>query len=430
MSSIQALIAREILDSRGNPTIEVEALLESGARGRGAVPSGASTGSREAHELRDGDKRRYLGKGVSKASEHVRGPIEEALLGMEASDQASIDRRLCALDGTDSKSKLGANATLGVSLAVARAAAEESGLPFWRYLGGAAARVLPVPLFNVINGGAHADNNLDVQEFMVAPVGAPTFREALRAGAEIYQHLKKLLLDRGLSTGVGDEGGFAPNLGSHREAFELLMASIERSGRRPGEDVVIAVDVAASEFERDGVYDMKGDARTGLSAADVIAMYRGWSSEFPLVSIEDGLGESDRSGWKALTQELGSKVQLVGDDLFVTNAGILAKGIDDGLANAVLIKVNQVGTLSETLATMRLAQRHGYACIVSHRSGETEDTALADLAVATNAGQVKTGAPCRGERTAKYNQLLRIEEELGPDAEYAGRSVLARRKRT
>ena len=424
MSAIRDIVAREVLDSRGNPTIEVEVFLDSGARGATIVPSGASTGSREALELRDGDPTRWMGKGVSRAVAHAIGPLADAVRGEEALDQATVDRLLCEADGTETKGALGANAILGISLAVAHAAADEVGLPLWRYLGGVNARVLPIPLFNVINGGAHADNNLDVQEFMIVPVGAPTFREALRAGAEIHHCLKALLLQRGLSTGVGDEGGFAPNLQSHREALELMVAAIEKSGRKPGKDVVLALDVAASEFWTDGKYDLAGEGRKGLSAADLIALYRSWREEFPLVSIEDGLGEGDWDGWAQLTRELGPKMQIVGDDVFVTNPKILAEGIAKGVANAILVKVNQIGTLTETLETVRLAQRSGYGVIISHRSGETEDTTIADLAVALNAGQIKSGAPTRGERTAKYNRLLRIEDELGDAAELAGAAAL------
>jgi len=421
---ISRVHAREVLDSRGLPTVEAEITLDSGARAAAIVPSGASTGTREALELRDGDESRFLGKGVGRAVANVRGAVSDALTGMDALDQAAIDARLNELDGTPSKTNLGANALLAASLACARAAAVDRDLPLWRYLGGSAACVLPVPLFNVINGGAHADNNLDVQEFMVAPVGAPTFREALRAGAEIYQNLKSLLRKRNLSTGVGDEGGFAPNLGSHREALELLMAAIEKSGRKPGEDVVLALDVAASEFYEDGRYALAGEKRSNLRAADLVAQYSEWRSEFPLVSIEDGLAEGDWDGWAELTRNLGATTQLVGDDIFVTNPTILREAIKKGVANAILIKVNQIGTLTETLETVALAHRNGYRTVTSHRSGETEDTTIADLAVATNSGQIKTGAPCRAERTAKYNRLLRIEEELGAAAEYAGRRVL------
>ena len=424
MSAIRELVAREVLDSRGFPTVEVEVFLASGATGSAIVPSGASTGSREALELRDGDAARYHGKGVLRAVEHVAGPLSDAVRGAEALDQPDVDARLIAADGTPYKSTMGANALLGVSLATARAAADEVGLPLWRYVGGTAARILPVPLLNVINGGVHADNNLDVQEFMIAPIGAPTFKEALRAGAEVYHSLKALLKSKGLSTAVGDEGGFAPNLESHREALELLVAAIERTGRRPGQDVALALDVAASELFADGSYALPGEGRKGLKSRDLIAQYREWTSEFPLVSIEDGLAESDWDGWQELTQALGATVQLVGDDVFVTNPAILAEGIRRGVANAVLVKVNQIGTLTETLQAVALAQRHGYRTVTSHRSGETEDSTIADLAVATSSGQIKTGAPCRSERTAKYNRLLRIEEELGDAAIYAGATIL------
>jgi enolase len=424
VSGIRDIVARELLDSRGNPTIEVEVFLDSGAHGAAIVPSGASTGSREALELRDGDPTRWLGKGVSGAVANAVGPLADAVRGEEALDQAALDRLLCDADGTEGKRTMGANAILGISLAVAHAAADEVGLPLWRYLGGVNACVLPVPMLNVINGGAHADNNLDVQEFMIVPVGAATFREALRAGAEIHHCLKSLLLKRGLSTGVGDEGGFAPNLQSHREALELLVAAIELSGRKPGKDVVLAIDAAATEFWSDGKYDLAGEGRKGLAAAELVALYRSWREEFPLVSIEDGLGEGDWEGWTHLTRELGPTMQVVGDDLFVTNPQVLAEGVARGVANAILVKVNQIGTLTETLETVRLAQRSGYGVVISHRSGETEDTTIADIAVAVNAGQIKTGAPTRGERTAKYNRLLRIEEELGDAAIYAGRTML------
>jgi enolase len=426
VSAIHDVIAREVIDSRGNPTVEVEVLLDSGAVGSAIVPSGASTGSREAVELRDGDDNRFLGKGVEQAVEHVRGTLRDALCGFDALDQAGVDGQLIELDGTENKGQLGANALLGFSLATAKAAADELGLPLWRHVGGMGARILPVPLLNVINGGAHADNNLDVQEFMIAPIGAPTFAEALRAGCEVYQHLKKILHDRGLSTAVGDEGGFAPNLKSHDAAFELLLTAIEASGRKPGEDIVLAIDAAASEFSREGVYDLLGEDKRGLSSADMIATYRDWAERYPLMSIEDGLGESDWEGWAQLTDDLGEKVQLVADDLFVTNPAIVAEGISRGIANSVLVKVNQIGTLSETLMTVEMAHRHLYTTVTSHRSGETEDTTIADLAVATNSGQIKTGAPCRGERTAKYNRLLRIEEELGDSGEYAGDMALGR----
>ena len=427
MSGIRDIVAREVLDSRGNPTIEVEVVLESGAHGSAIVPSGASTGSREAVELRDGDASRWLGKGVSRAVANAAGVLADAVRGQEALDQGTIDRILCDADGTDTKKNLGANAILGISLAVAHAAADEVGLPLWRYAGGVAARVLPVPLLNVINGGAHADNNLDVQEFMLVPHGATSFRDALRWGSEINLHLRKLLNARGLSTGVGDEGGCAPNLASHREALELLVAAIEKAGRKPGAEVSVAIDAAASEFGKDGRYDLPGEGKSGLAASDLVALYRSWREEFPLVSIEDGLAEGDWDGWARMTKDLGSSVQLVADDIFVTSPKILAEGISKGVANAVLVKVNQIGTLTETLDTVRLAQRHAYGVVISHRSGETEDTTIADLAVATNAGQIKAGAPTRGERTAKYNRLLRIEEELGDAAVYAGLAALSGR---
>lgn len=423
MSGIAAVRAREILDSRGNPTIEVDVALESGARGRAAVPSGASTGTREALELRDGDKKRYLGKGVSKAVANVRAVLAPSLLGRDAADQVGIDRRMIALDGTPNKGKLGANAILGVSLAVAKAAAAEAGLPLYRYLGGASAHELPVPLMNVINGGAHADNNLDLQEFMIVPVGAPTFAEALRMAAEVFHTLKALLKKRGLSTAVGDEGGFAPNLGSNEEALALIVQAIEAAGYKPGQDVALALDPAASEFYENGRYVMKGEAQAQRSSEDMIKYYEGLLNRYPVVSIEDGLGEQDWKGWKALTERLGQRVQLVGDDIFVTNPEIFAKGIAEGLGNSILIKLNQIGTLTETLETIEMAKRAGYTVVVSHRSGETEDVTIADLAVGLNAGQIKTGSLSRTDRTAKYNQLLRIEEELEGAARYRGRAV-------
>lgn len=423
MSAIAAVRAREILDSRGNPTIEVDVALESGARGRAAVPSGASTGTREALELRDGDKKRYLGKGVSKAVANVRAVLAPSLLGRDAADQVGIDRRMIALDGTPNKGKLGANAILGVSLAVAKAAAAEAGLPLYRYLGGASAHELPVPLMNVINGGAHADNNLDLQEFMIVPVGAPTFAEALRMAAEVFHTLKALLKKRGLSTAVGDEGGFAPNLGSNEEALALIVQAIEAAGYKPGQDVALALDPAASEFYENGRYVMKGEAQAQRSSEDMIKYYEGLLNRYPIVSIEDGLGEQDWKGWKALTERLGQRVQLVGDDIFVTNPEIFAKGIAEGLGNSILIKLNQIGTLTETLETIEMAKRAGYTVVVSHRSGETEDVTIADLAVGLNAGQIKTGSLSRTDRTAKYNQLLRIEEELEGAARYRGRAV-------
>jgi enolase len=421
MSEIEQLIGREILDSRGNPTVEVEVLLASGATGRAAVPSGASTGSHEAVELRDGGSR-YGGKGVRDAVGHVNGEIASAVEGLEGLDQRALDSTLVHLDGTPNKGRLGANALLGVSLAVARAAAEEAGLPLFRYVGGAAAHVLPVPMMNVINGGAHADNNVDLQEFMIVPVGAASFAEALEWGAETYHRLKSVLLQRGLSTAVGDEGGFAPNLPSNEEAVRVLVEAIEGAGRVPGEEVAIAIDAAASEFYRDGGYQLAGENRV-LGAEDFTSYLADLCARYPVISIEDGMAEDDWSGWAALTAELGDRIQLVGDDIFVTNEDRLVRGIDAHVANAILIKVNQIGTLSETLDTMARAARASYASVMSHRSGETEDTTISDLAVATNCGQIKTGAPARSDRVAKYNQLLRIEGELGDTARYAGRAV-------
>ena len=423
MSRIAEIRAREILDSRGNPTVEVDVALESGARGRAAVPSGASTGTREALELRDGDKKRYLGKGVSKAVANVRTVLAPSLLGRDAADQVGIDRRMIALDGTPNKGTLGANAILGVSLAVAKAAAAEAGLPLYRYLGGASAHELPVPLMNVINGGAHADNNLDLQEFMIVPVGAPTFAEALRMAAEVFHALKALLKKKSLNTAVGDEGGFAPNLGTNEEALALIVQAIEAAGYEPGRDMALALDAAASEFYENGRYVMKGEAQAQRSSEDMIKYYEGLLSRYPIVSIEDGLGEQDWKGWKALTERLGQRVQLVGDDIFVTNPEIFAKGIAEGLGNSILIKLNQIGTLTETLETIEMAKRAGYTAVVSHRSGETEDVTIADLAVGLNAGQIKTGSLSRTDRTAKYNQLLRIEEDLEGAARYRGRAV-------
>ncbi|HRC85314.1 MAG TPA: phosphopyruvate hydratase [Thermoanaerobaculia bacterium] len=433
MFAIEELHAREILDSRGNPTLEVECLLEGGAIGTAGVPSGASTGSREALELRDGGSR-YLGKGVSKAVENVNKEIAPELEGVDSRDQAMIDRALIELDGTDNKGRLGANAILGVSLAIAKAAAEASGLELYAYLGGPAGTVLPVPLLNVLNGGAHADNSVDIQEFMLVPLGFPRFSEALRAGAEIYHSLKSVLKKRGLSTGVGDEGGFAPNLASNREALDLLMQAIDQAGYQPGTQVALALDVAASEFatETNGdhvTYSLSGEGRNGLSSEDLIALYRDWTASYPLVSIEDGLAENDWRGWKLLTDELGARVQLVGDDLFVTNPDILARGIEAGVANALLVKLNQIGTLTETLEAVDLARRNAYANIISHRSGETSDTTIADLAVGTRAGQIKTGAPCRSDRVAKYNRLLAIEEDLNGAASYAGATAFPRASR-
>ena len=421
MSAIFEVFARMILDSRGNPTVEVEVITEEGAVGRAAVPSGASTGEHEAVELRDGDASRWLGKGVERAVEHVNDEIAPHLIGLDVRDQRGIDRLLIDLDGTPNKGRLGANALLGCSLAVARAGAMVQDQPLWRHIGGLGAYTLPVPMMNVLNGGAHADNNVDIQEFMIAPVGFGTFAEALRCGAEIFHTLKKVLQGKGLATGVGDEGGFAPNLGSNEEALQLLVEAIEAAGYTPGEDVMLALDVAASEFHRDGAYHMGGEA---LSAEQMVEFYAGLCERYPLYSIEDGLDENDWDGWRLLTERLGGKVQLVGDDLFVTNTERLQRGIDDGAGNAILIKVNQIGTLSETLDAIRLAAGKDMGVVISHRSGETEDTFIADLAVATNAGQIKTGAPCRSERVAKYNQLLRIEHELDDVAVFAGRGIL------
>jgi len=424
VSQIESVHARQILDSRGNPTVEVEMVLRSGAHGRAAVPSGASTGEFEATELRDGGDA-YLGKGVTRAVANVNGEIAEAIAGRDALDQAGLDRTLIQLDGTPNKSRLGANAILGVSLAAARAAAAEERQPLWRYLGGESARVLPVPMMNVVNGGAHADNSVDFQEFMVVPVGASTFRDCLRMGAETFHHLKKLLHDRGLGGGVGDEGGFAPNLESNEAALEVLTAGIEAAGYRPGEDLVIALDPATSEVFKDGAYVLEHEGRT-LSSDEMAGYWAGLSDRYPILSIEDGMDEEDWDGWKILTERIGDRVQLVGDDLFVTNTERLNRGIDTGVANSILIKVNQIGTLTETLAAIDMARDAGYTAVMSHRSGETEDTTIADLAVATGCGQIKTGAPSRSDRVAKYNQLLRIEEALGDDAEFPGRSVFRR----
>ncbi|HKX46084.1 MAG TPA: phosphopyruvate hydratase [Planctomycetota bacterium] len=414
MSEIATIHGREVLDSRGNPTVEVEVTLESGAFGRAAVPSGASTGVHEAHELRD-EEGRYGGKGVLKAVESVNTELARHLVGYEAVDQSAVDRAMIELDGTPNKARLGANALLGVSLACAKAAADECGLPLYRYLGGAAATVLPVPMMNILNGGAHADNNVDLQEFMVMPFGATRFREGLRMGTEVFHSLKRVCKERGLSTAVGDEGGFAPNLRSNEEAIELILEAAERLGLQPGRDVRIAIDAASAEFLKDGRYHVDGRPHT---AEALVELYAGWVERYPVFSLEDGLDQDDWDGWKVLTQRLGARVQLVGDDLFVTNATRLQQGIERGVANAVLVKVNQIGTLTETLETIGLAHRHGYRCVISHRSGETEDTTISDLAVATNAGQIKTGAPCRSDRVAKYNQLLRIEEDLGDAAAY------------
>jgi enolase len=421
VASIEEIGAREILDSRGNPTVEVEIRLDDGTFARAAVPSGASTGAFEASERRDGDQGRYLGKGVEKAVDAVIDEINPRLVGFDASEQRLIDAEMLALDGSANKENLGANAILGVSLAVAHAAAESAGLPLFRYVGGPNAHVLPVPMMNILNGGSHADTNVDIQEFMVAPIGAPTFREALRMGTEVYHALKKVLHDRGLSTGLGDEGGFAPNLESNRAALDVIMEAIRAAGYVPGKDVALALDVAASEFYEDGAYSFEGASK---SADEMAAYYAELVDAYPLVSIEDPLNEDDWDGWKAITVLLGEKVQLVGDDLFVTNPESLSRGIETGTANALLVKVNQIGTLTETLDAVTLAQTSGYRCMMSHRSGETEDVTIADLAVATNCGQIKTGAPARSERVAKYNQLLRIEEELGRTARYAGRSAL------
>ena len=428
MFLIREIIAREVLDSRGNPTVEVDCALEGGAVGTAQVPSGASTGSREALELRDGGTR-YQGKGVVTAVDFIYDEIAPELEEMDARDQALVDRTMIDLDGTPNKGRLGANAILGVSLAVAKAAAAEAGLPLYSYLGGPGATVLPVPMLNVLNGGAHADNSVDIQEFMIVPVGFTRFSEGLRAGVEVYHTLKKVLKEKGLATAVGDEGGFAPNLGSNREALDLLMIAIEKAGYKPGVDIALALDVAASELVEEGApgrYALAGEGKKGLTSQDLIALYRDWVGAYPLVSIEDGLAEGDWEGWKELTRTLGSKVQLVGDDLFVTNPEILARGIAEGAANAMLVKVNQIGTLSETLTAVDLAKSRGYANIISHRSGETEDTTIADLAVATRAGQIKTGAPCRSDRVAKYNRLLRIEEELDEVASYPGAAAFPR----
>ena len=423
MSAITYVHARQILDSRGNPTVEVDVRLESGAFGRAAIPSGASTGEHEAVELRDGDEP-FGGKGVLHAVEHVDGEIADAVRGREAGDQEGLDRALIELDGTDTKARLGANAILGVSLAVARARATELGQPLWRYLGGEQAHLLPVPMMNVLNGGAHADNPVDFQEFMIAPVGASSFAQALRMGAETYQQLKGTLRSRGLATGVGDEGGFAPALHDNAAPLELLVAAIEAAGYRPGEEIAIALDPAASEFFSDGAYRLAGEDRT-LSSAEMVDYWEQLVDRYPIVLLEDGMAEDDWDGWARLTERLGDRVQLVGDDIFVTNPAILRRGIDAGIANSILIKLNQIGTLTETLETMALAREAGYRCFVSHRSGETDDAFIADFVVATGAGQIKTGAPARGERVAKYNQLLRIEEELGDRARFAGRAAVA-----
>lgn len=423
MSAIIDIVGREVLDSRGNPTVEAEVYLESGVVARAAVPSGASTGVREAIELRDGDAKRYCGKGVLKAVDHVNGEIAEALMGLEASDQEYIDRTMIELDGTDNKSRLGANAILAVSMAVARAAAEESGLPLYRYFGGMGAVQMPVPMMNVINGGAHANNNLDLQEFMIIPVGAPSFREALRYGAETFHALKKIINGRGMSTAVGDEGGFAPKCESHEEAIELILEAVRAAGYEPGKDIAIGLDCASSEFFEDGKYVMKKSGGKVLTADEWVDVLEAWVAKYPIISIEDGMAEGDWEGWKMLTERLGGKVQLVGDDLFVTNPAILREGIEKGVANSILIKVNQIGTLSETFEAIEMAKRAGYTAVVSHRSGETEDSTIADIAVGLNAGQIKTGSMSRSDRMAKYNQLLRIEERLGNTAVYPGRAA-------
>ncbi len=422
MSSVVDVVAREILDSRGNPTVECDVLLESGVMGRAAVPSGASTGSREAIELRDGDASRYFGKGVTRAVEHVNSEIAEAIIGLDAQEQAFIDQTLIQLDGTENKSRLGANALLAVSMAVAKAAAEESGLPLYRYFGGSGPMQMPVPMMNIINGGQHANNSLDFQEFMILPVGQGSFREALRCGAEVFHSLKKLLDQKGFSTAVGDEGGFAPSLGSHAEALQLIVQAIETAGYFPGEDVLIGLDCAASEFYTDGKYVLAGE-NLELTSAQFIDYLANLVDQFPIVSIEDGMAEGDWEGWKQLTDRLGDGVQIVGDDVFVTNTRILKEGIQEGVANSILIKINQIGTLSETFAAIEMAKRAGYTAVISHRSGETEDSTIADIAVGMNALQIKTGSLSRSDRIAKYNQLLRIEEDLGDTAAYPGREA-------
>jgi enolase len=422
MSAIVDIIGREILDSRGNPTVECDVLLESGVMGRAAVPSGASTGSREAIELRDGDKSRYLGKGVLQACEHINTEIAEAIMGLDANEQAFLDRTLIDLDGTENKGRLGANAILAVSMAVAKAAAEEAGLPLYRYFGGSGAMQLPVPMMNVINGGAHADNNLDIQEFMIIPVGAPTFREAVRYGAEVFHALKKILHDKGLTTAVGDEGGFAPSVDNHEAAIKLIIQAIEAAGYTPGTQIALGLDCAASEFYKDGKYHLEGEGLT-LSSTDFTNLLSTWVDKYPIISIEDGMAEGDWEGWAILTEKLGKKVQIVGDDLFVTNTKILKEGIQKGIANSILIKINQIGTLTETFAAIEMAKRAGYTAVISHRSGETEDSTIADIAVGMNALQIKTGSLSRSDRMAKYNQLLRIEEDLGEIASYPGRDA-------
>jgi len=428
MSAIVDIIGREILDSRGNPTVECDVLLESGVMGRAAVPSGASTGSREAIELRDGDKSRYLGKGVLNAVQHINVEIAETILGLDASEQAFLDRTLIDLDGTHNKARLGANATLAVSMAVARAAAEEAGLPLYRYFGGSGGMQLPVPMMNIVNGGAHANNSLDIQEFMVMPVGAENFRDALRCGAEIFHELKKILGAQGMPTTVGDEGGFAPNFKSNQECLQTIMKAIEGAGYQAGEDVLLALDCAASEFYKDGKYNLSGEGLQ-LTSSEFSDYLGNLADQFPIVSIEDGMHESDWDGWADITNKLGKKIQLVGDDLFVTNTRILKEGIEKGIANSILIKINQIGTLTETFAAIEMAKRANYTAVISHRSGETEDSTIADIAVGTNAGQIKTGSLSRSDRIAKYNQLLRIEEDLGDVATYPGKSVFYNLKR-
>ena len=422
MSAIVELIAREIIDSRGNPTVECDVLLESGATGRASVPSGASTGSREAIELRDGDPKRYFGKGVLQACENINTEISDCVIGLEANEQAFLDHVLIDLDDTDNKSRLGANAMLAVSMAVAKAAAEEAGVPLYRYFGGSGAMQIPVPMMNVINGGAHADNNLDIQEFMIIPVGAPSFKEAVRYGAEVFHTLKNILHAKGMATSVGDEGGFAPNVGSHEEAIKLIMQAIEEAGYEPGAQIALGLDCAASEFHKDGKYVLSGEGLS-LTATEFTNMLSTWCDKYPIISIEDAMAEGDWDGWAILTEALGKKVQLVGDDLYVTNTRILKEGISKGIANSILIKINQIGTLTETFAAIEMAKRAGYTAVISHRSGETEDSTIADIAVGTNALQIKTGSLSRSDRMAKYNQLLRIEEELGEIATYAGRGA-------
>lgn len=422
MSIIVDVYAREVLDSRGNPTVEVEVALESGGKGRAIVPSGASTGAYEAVELRDGDKSRYLGKGVTKAVDNVNTIIAPEIIGLDALDQVAIDRKMIQLDGTPNKAKLGANAILAVSMAVARAAADALDVPLYTYLGGFNAKTLPVPMMNIINGGEHADNNIDVQEFMVLPVGASDFKEALRIGAEIFHNLKAVLHDKGLNTAVGDEGGFAPNLGSNEEAITTIISAIERAGYKPGVDVFLGMDVASTEFFKDGKYELAGEGKS-FTSAEFVDLLASWVEKYPIVSIEDGCSEDDWEGWKLLTEKLGNKVQLVGDDLFVTNTERLSSGIEQGVGNSILVKVNQIGTLTETFDAIEMAKRAGYTAVISHRSGESEDSTIADIAVATNAGQIKTGAPSRTDRVAKYNQLLRIEDQLGSTAQYGGKAA-------